>query len=137
MMEWLQEHQALVWSLGSFSVLSFFGTLVAIPVLVIRIPEDYFCHGKRRPSRWREHHPLIRLTVLVLKNLLGVLFILAGLAMLLLPGQGLLTLFIGLLFTNFPGKLELERRLVRRPRVHGSINWLRKRWGREPLCIPA
>lgn len=136
MTEWFQEHQALAWWLGSFSVVSFVGTLLLIPVLVVRIPEDYFLPRTVPSGRWRQEHPLVRLLLLVLKNLAGVVLVIAGLAMLLLPGQGLLTVLVGLLLLNFPGKRALERKLVCMPRVHGAINWLRRRAGRSPLNLP-
>jgi len=70
------------------------------------------------------------------KNLLGVLLVIAGLAMLVMPGQGLLTIVAGVLLIDFPGKYCLERWLVTRKTVWRSINWLRKRAGRKPLLSP-
>jgi hypothetical protein len=63
----------------------------------------------------------------------GVIFILGGLAMLVLPGQGLLTIVIGVSLLDFPGKRVLERRLLSRPMVLQAINRLRQRFGRPPL----
>jgi hypothetical protein len=74
--------------------------------------------------------------VIVAKNLLGILLALAGLVMLVVPGQGLLTLVAGLMLVDFPGKYRLERWLATRPPVWRSINWLRRRAGREPLEQP-
>ena len=62
-------------------------------------------------------------------------FLLAGLAMLVLPGQGLLTMLIGLLLLDFPGKRALERRVVRRPKILAFLNRMRDRRGREPLRL--
>ena len=66
----------------------------------------------------------------------AVVLVLAGLIMLVVPGQGLLTLAVGLVLVDFPGKYRLERWLVTRPPVWRAINWLRKRAGREPLERP-
>jgi hypothetical protein len=55
--------------------------------------------------------------------------------MLLLPGQGLLTILVGILITEFPGKYRLARWIITRRRVLSAINWLRKRAGREPLRV--
>ena len=77
--------------------------------------------------------PAIRVGLLVVKNTTGGVLIVAGLAMLLLPGQGLLTLAAGLLLLDFPGKYGVERRLVSRGPVRASLNWIRRRRGREPL----
>ena len=70
------------------------------------------------------------------KNLAGAVLVLAGLAMLVLPGQGLLTIVVGLLFLDFPGKRSLELRLVRHPPVLRTINWLRATAHRPPLQMP-
>jgi len=136
MIHWMEFHEiALLW-MGFASFLTFVGTLFAIPLLVIRIPEDYFTRSTRPLSRWRSHHPVIRISVLIIKNILGVTFILAGIAMLFLPGQGILTILIGITLTNFPGKMSLERWLIRHGPVHHAINWLRKRTHHPPLQIP-
>ena len=120
-------------SLGLISAFSFVASLFLIPFLIVRIPADYFAETQRHPSPWAKHHVLIRWGVLVFKNLFGVLFILLGLAMLVLPGQGLLTLLIGILLLNFPGKYRFERWLIKQPAVNKGVAWLRERAGRQPL----
>jgi hypothetical protein len=69
----------------------------------------------------------------MLKNLLGLLLVVLGLIMLVTPGQGIVTLLIGLLLMNFPGKYHLERWLVLRPGVLKGLNWLRRRQGQLPF----
>ncbi len=71
--------------------------------------------------------------ILIIKNVLGVGLLLAGILMLVLPGQGLFTMFVGIMMMNFPGKYKLERWIVARGPVLKSINWMRKRAGHEPL----
>jgi hypothetical protein len=71
--------------------------------------------------------------LLILKNLFGAILVLAGLSMLLLPGQGILTILVGLMFLDFPGKFAMERRLVRQRPVITAINWMRRRANRPPL----
>lgn len=114
--------------------------LVLSPVVVgwavVRLPVDYFSAGRRQPVAFLEGHPLLRLVVLVGKNLVGVLLVAAGVLMLFVPGQGLLTIVMGVLLVDFPGKFRLERWLVTRPAVWRSINWLRVRAGREVFRRP-
>jgi hypothetical protein len=74
---------------------------------------------------------------LTLKNVLGLLLIGAGIAMLLLPGQGLLTIVIGIMLLNFPGKRKLELRLIRIPALLRTVNRLRAKADRPPLELPA
>jgi drug/metabolite transporter (DMT)-like permease len=72
----------------------------------------------------------------MLKNLLGIIFILAGVAMLILPGQGILTILLGIMLMNFPGKHTLERRIVQQPAVLRAINWMRTKANHPELKLP-
>ena len=54
-----------------------------------------------------------------------------------MPGQGLLTILVGLLMLDIPGKRRLELAIVRRGPVLGSINKLRARFRRPPLRVDA
>ena len=69
------------------------------------------------------------------KNVLGAIFVVAGLIMLVLPGQGIFTILIGIMLLDFPGKYRLERWIVARRPVLQSINWLRQRAGRAALVL--
>ena len=76
-------------------------------------------------------------TRVVLKNILGAILIVIG-AILSLPGkpgQGLLTVFFGILLLNFVGKHKLVRKMLSRPPVLKAVNRLRKRFSRSPLVI--
>ena len=85
------------------SVFMFVGTLVAIPIILMRLPADYF--DIRIPRPWMEnHHPVLRVIGHIVKNMVGAIFLFAGLLMLFLPGQGVLTMLIGLSLVEFPGK---------------------------------
>jgi|SRR6185295_216117 len=120
--------------LGILSVVFFIGSLIAIPILLVRLPVDYF--DERLSGGWlRTYHPAIRVSAHVLKNLLGVIFLLAGFAMLLLPGQGVLTILIGISLLDFPGKNRFQRRLLGRPVVLRTINSIRAKFGKPPLVI--
>lgn len=132
--DFLQSNETLLTALTLASVVMFVGSLLAIPWLVSRLPKDYFTDVKRYQSAT----PRSTLdTVLILgKNACGVLLVVAGLAMLVLPGQGLLAILIGLSLTNFPGKYRLERRLIRTPAIYRTLNWIRHRRGRPPLSLP-
>ena len=135
LLQYILSHENLVfWSL-LISAITFVGTLLIVPALVCRIPVDYFSHTRREPTAWVEHHPIIRMILLIAKNLFGYVVILMGIAMLVLPGQGLLTIIIGLMLINFPGKYHLERWLVSRKPILRSANWLRKKNGYEALIV--
>jgi len=78
---------------------------------------------------------VVRVTGYLLKNLIGVVFLLGGIAMLLLPGQGVLTMLIGVSLMDLPGKRKLERKLIGQPAVLRTINRFRGKFGRPPLVV--
>ena len=65
----------------------------------------------------------------------SVTLLVAGILMLVLPGQGILTILAALALLDFPGKRKMEMRILHRPAILKSVNWLRKRAGREPLAF--
>jgi archaellum biogenesis protein FlaJ (TadC family) len=133
---WVREHAVLFQVLGAASLAMFVLSLVVFPLVVISLPADYFVRERRDPVRQLRRRPLLWAAVMVVKNLLGAVLIAAGVAMLVLPGQGLLTILVGLALTNFPGKFTLERRFVRVPSVGRTLNRIRSAAGRPSLEIP-
>jgi hypothetical protein len=133
---WVREYQDLLQWLGGLSLLMFIATLIAFPLVIIYLPQDYFVRHERDPAHQRRRHPAVWLTLTIFKNVFGWALILAGMAMLVLPGQGLLSILIGATLANFPGKYALERRLVTRPAVSRSLNRIRARANKPPLDIP-
>jgi hypothetical protein len=116
------------------SLVGFIGSLIAIPLILVRLPPDYF--DIRVPRHWmKDHHPVLRLVGLVLKNAVGLVFLLAGFAMLFLPGQGILTMLIGVSLLDFPGKRRLEATLIGQPTVLSAINSMRNKFNKPPLVI--
>ncbi len=135
MIESVHTHQTAIWWIAGVSVLTFVATLIVVPWLIVRIPPDYFAHGRRHRKHWSSRHPLVRGVLLAGKNLLGYILIIAGIAMLVLPGQGMATMFLGIILVDLPGKYRFERWFVARPPVLRSVNWLRRRAGRAPLVL--
>jgi hypothetical protein len=135
MLTWIRGHETLLWWLGALSIVMAVGTLVVLPIIVARLPADYFTRDQR-PTGGRTPAMTLRLLSLVGKNLLGLVLILAGVAMLVLPGQGILMVLIGLMLMDFPGKRALERRLVQQPSVCQAINWIRAKAHQPALQMP-
>lgn len=134
---WAGAHPVLLTWLWVLSLFTFFGTLLAIPMMVVRMPLDYFLYDRSDLREYRRQHPAFRFFSVVLKNVLGFVFIAAGIVMLFLPGQGILTILIGLTLVSFPRKRALEISLIRRPSVLRAVNWIRRRSGKEPIILPA
>ena len=116
------------------SLIAFVTTLIAIPFILIRLPANYF--DVRVPRTWmKDHHPALRLIGQIVKNVAGFIFLLAGLSMLILPGQGVLTILIGISLLDFPGKQQLEARIIGQRTVLNTVNTLRGKFGRPPLVL--
>jgi hypothetical protein len=125
---------AMLGTIVGVSLFVFLGTLVAIPFILIRLPEDYF--DLRVPRHFmRGSHPVIRMVAKVIRNIVGLAFLLAGLAMLVLPGQGVLTLLIGISLLDFPGKRRLEARIIGQPKVFSAVNSLRAKFKKPPFVL--
>jgi hypothetical protein len=109
---------------------------VAVPLIVVKLPKDAFSNYTRRG--WLDHQPAaIRLPLRLLKNVLALALVVAGIAMLILPGQGILAILLGVMLGDFPGKLNLQQWILARPKVINSMNWLRKKFKKPPLERPA
>jgi len=135
MLAWVQDHELLVWWLAVSSAVVCIATLVAVPLLLVRIPHDYYARGNDPAKVAMKSNRLARVILVIAKNALGYVLIVAGIAMLVLPGQGMLAILAGIALLDFPGKQRLEQRLVSRPAVLRSVNWLRGRMGRPPLLF--
>ena len=121
-------------TLTALSVVFFVGSLIAIPFILVRLPTDFF--DTRVPRRWMEdHHPVLRLLGHLVKNVVGAIFLFVGFLMLFLPGQGILTMLIGVTMLDFPGKRKMEAKMIGQPAVLSTINNMRQKFGKPPLTI--
>jgi len=139
MIEWLKEYWAsLTWGQLVFGavifVASFVLSIVAVAVVIVKIPANYFSSHYTQDflpnSSW-----LTRWGATIAKNLVGVVLILAGIVMLIGPGQGVLTILIGLIMVDIPGKRPIEAKIIGRPGVLAAANNLRERYGKPPLIL--
>jgi len=126
----------LGFAFGAFA-LSIGASLVISAIVAVRLPVDYFTSDKL-PLPLAGHAPWLRIAARIGLNLLGVALIVLGLLMSLpgVPGQGLLTVLLGLMLTEIPGKRRLEQALVRRKLIHRAINAVRVRFAKPPIEIP-
>ena len=111
-------------------------SLAIVSFIMVKIPPDYFRKDKPR-ELWSDKPPIVRFLLNFVKNLLGVLLVALGIVMSIpgVPGQGILTILLGVMLLDFPGKRDLEHRLVSQPRVLNAINKLRHRFGKDSLVL--
>jgi len=121
--------------LGLFLV-TFAVNLAIVSFILVKLPASYFQKSHPRDF-WTDRHPIVRLIGKIGKNALGVALVLLGVLLSLpgVPGQGLITILLGIMLLDFPGKRRLELKLVSRPRIFNAINKLRHRFGKQPLVL--
>lgn len=141
MIEWItNQWTAVSWSsigLGvALFLISFTISFAAIGVVMVKIPANYFSPGYNRDflpgSSWA-----VRWGAVILKNILGLCLIVLGILLSLpgVPGQGVLTILLGLIMIDIPGKRPLETKIIQRPAVLGAINKLRAKYAKPPLVL--
>lgn len=138
---WLSDKwTALTWSEIGFGVglflISLTVSFTAIAIVMVKIPENYFSSHYERDflpdSPW-----LVRWGAVIVKNVLGVFLILLGIVLSLpgVPGQGILTILLGLIMIDIPGKRPFEAKIIERPAVRDAINKLREKYNKPPLVL--
>jgi hypothetical protein len=128
MITWIQAHSALLLTgLGVLGVATFVVSLIALPIIIARLPVDHFVVERARSVPWQGARPRRSILLVLGRNLLGVLLVLGGVLMLFLPGQGILTIAIGLLMIDFPKKRAFQAWLLSWKPVNRGINWLRRK----------
>ena len=134
---WSSMNSDLLFLLGSLSIFILIISVFMMVLIISFLPEDYFKSENRNliSSVQNSRYPLLKLLVLITKNFFGVLLLLSGILMLVLPGQGILTIITGLVFMDYPGKYKFERKLLRQKGVINSINWIRSRLSKQSLKV--
>lgn len=117
-------------------VITFSASLAIVSFILIKIPATYFKDDHPRDFL-SDKHAAIRVSGIVAKNFLGAILVALGIVMSLpgVPGQGILTILLGIMLLDFPGKRRLEQRLVSRPGVLRAVNRLRARFGKPKLVL--
>ncbi|URQ72362.1 hypothetical protein M9C84_00635 [SAR86 cluster bacterium] len=129
----LQNNQIFLYISG-LSTIFFLLSLLGLSWLISIIPHNYFV-DKKRVSLIKIKNPLMWLPIIIIKNSIGLVLILFGILMLILPGQGVLTIITGLIFLDYPGKFRFERSLVRNKLILNSMNWIRRKLDKPDLII--
>jgi len=86
-------------------------------------------------SRLTPENRSVSLMINIVKIMVGLFLLICGLVMLVLPGQGLLTMLMGLSLMPFPGKNKLEKTIVARKSVRYSLNWIRMKANKKPFIF--
>ena len=117
-------------------VASFLFNLGIVSLILVKLPADYFSK-KRKTKFWAGPNPALHAAKVIGKNFLGVVLVALGVVLSLpgVPGQGLLTILLGVMLLDFPGRHRLEQKLLSKPSIVNTINRLRGRFGKPPLVL--
>ena len=134
---WSSMNSDLLFFLGSISVFVLIISVFMMVLIISFLPENYFKSENRNliSNVKNSRYPLLKFFILIIKNFFGILLFLSGVLMLVLPGQGILTIITGLVFIDYPGKYKFERKLLRQKGVINSINWIRSRLSKPSLKV--
>ena len=140
MPEWLSSRLPEGWTAWHLAALSvgLAVSMAAVSLFLVgdalaRMPADYFVNpDARRPI---DRHPVLKVLAVLTRNAIGYFLIALGAVLSLpgVPGQGLLTILMGVLLIDFPGKYRFEKWLVTRRVILAAVNRLRARSGQPPF----
>lgn len=127
--------RSLAMGVGIFLV-TFSANLALVSLILVKIPADYFQSSGKKKFLAKQS-PVVRVLAIIGKNVAGVLLVILGVLLSLpgVPGQGILTILLGIMLLDFPGRRSLERRIVGWPKVFNAINKLRRRFDKPPLVL--
>ena len=132
MLEWINTNGPAL-ALVSAAMLAL--GVVAVPWIILRLPTNALVRPNPLDKLGRLH-PVLRVTLLVARNVVALPLFILGVVMLVTPGQGILTIVLALVLAEFPGKFRLERRLLRAKPIIDALNWIRRKGHRDEFKAP-
>jgi hypothetical protein len=142
MPEWLASRLPDGWTAWHLLALSvgLAVTMAAVSVVIVgyvlaRLPADYFVNPDARQPI--DRHPVLKALAVLTRNVFGYVLIALGIVLSLpgVPGQGVLTILMGVMLIDFPGKHRFQRWLVTRRPVLAAVNRLRAKAGQPPFIV--
>ena len=117
-------------------LLTFTASLAVTAWLLVKVPANYFS-ASHKFDFFAGRSPAVRVAGMIGKNLLGGVLFVLGILMSLpgVPGQGILTILLGLMLMDIPGKRKVEIKLVSRPTIRRTIDRIRARFHKPPLDL--
>lgn len=134
MQTFFDQYGSIITWLGIVSSITFVLSLLIIPWGICKLDPHFFIHLHKHKQK-EDEHPLIFILLRILRYFFGLLLLTAGLLMLFLPGQGLLTIILGISLLDFPGKRTVIDWLLQRPSIQKALNWIRRKGNKEPFSF--
>ena len=128
--QWVADYQGYFILVGIISTIVFIVSIALMPYLLGLIDVHYFVN---LPERALPINSLPQLLLIIIKSVLGFVLLIAGIIMLLTPGQGVICILLALFLMEFPGKHKLELKLIHHQPTFKTLNWLRAKAGKPPF----
>jgi hypothetical protein len=110
-----------------FSGIMFVFSILIIPVFIARLPSTYFIESLGNQKK-------LSLPLKALRFALGTLLILAGIIMLFTPGQGIISILIGLMLLPILSTKKVVRRLLTNNKmIQNTLNIIRRKRNKAPF----
>jgi len=116
--------------LAIISTITFVVSLLVIPWLISNLPSDFFAKIRAGHKTHDNNSLFYNLILVLLRNIFGVAFLIGGILMLFMPGQGILTIVLGISIMVFPGKRRLVNILIEQKSIQHGLNWIRRKTGK-------
>ena len=128
--DWISDYNQIIQWAGIVSVFLFFLSLFLLRYVILRLPEDYFIKASsfsKSPQK---------IIVRVAKNAVGFLLTICGIILLFTPGQGMITILIGLCLIDLAIVNQFKKKIINNSKVQKALNWIRAKKSVKPFNFP-
>ena len=128
--DWIRDNDQLIQWVGIVSIFLFFLSLFLLRYVILRLPEDYFIKVSSNSKS------LKKIIVRIAKNALGFLLTICGIILLFTPGQGMITILIGLCLIDLAFVNQWKKKMIYNSKVQKALNWIRSKKSVKPFNFP-
>lgn len=128
--DWISDYNQIIQWAGIVSVFLFFLSLFLLRYVILRLPEDYFIKASsfsKSPQK---------IIVRFAKNAVGFLLTICGIILLFTPGQGMITILIGLCLIDLAIVNKFKKKIINNRKVQKALNWIRTKKSVKPFNFP-
>jgi len=130
------QNEAFIFYAAAFSVLFFLIGIILVPYVILKIPHDYFSYSSKKEYFSRKRDIAVYYMKMTLRNAAALLLFFLGIILLVVPGQGLLTILLAFLLADIPGKYKIEKYLIKKERIYNLLNRFRQKYGKKSFILP-
>ncbi len=130
------QNETFIFYAAAFSVLFFLIGIILVPYVILKIPHDYFSYSSKKEYFSRKRDIAVYYMKMTLRNAAALLLFFLGIILLVVPGQGLLTILLAFLLADIPGKYKIEKYLIKNKKIYNLLNRFRRKHGKKSFILP-